>query len=917
MRGQGGEAPARGRAEARLAAAFASLGFARLTPIQKKASPVIAQKRDTLVIAPTGSGKTECSVVPIFARASRTRRDGRTKVLYVTPLRALNKDVFRRIGRYAESAGLTMAIRHGDTPQSARRKMAASPPDVLITTPETLVVMLSQERMLAALSELEWVVIDEVHELLPSERGAQLAISLERLELNSSRELTRVGLSATVGNAPEAAKLVSGTSRRCRIVRDRTRRRYDVDVALVEGGLPSVADEIARLAAPAARSSPVLLFTNTRGEAELLAALLRERAGGIAIDLHHGSLSRGVREESESSLREGRGGIVVCTSSLELGLDIGSVDLVMHYGSPRQVSRMAQRIGRSRHAGSGPARGIIIAPDADDYMEARAILDRAREGSMEEQPVHRGALDVIAHHLVGLALQLGEVDIGDALGLIRRAYPFRDTTLDDLMRVLDMLAAALLVSLDRKSMSFRRRARSLRYHYQNLSTIPDVLKFRVIDTATKSYVGTLDQRFVGDYGERDNIFVLRGMRWRILNVDEKDLRVNVEPHRSGGMTVPYWEGENIPVDAETARRAGAFRTRKSGTEGRVASKAMARAGFGAPDSATVVAESCRAEGAVVVHACLGTRVNATLATILSSILSAQLGRTVESRSDAYRIALSSQARITEEMLSGVLRDEYGDIAPIVQASLAGTHNVNWRSWCVAKRFGIVERGAVYDRRDARVIYERHLSTPLAREAMRELYHDKYDLAGARDALARLRDGSTSLVWADVDSFSALAEPILGRAAHRASPSSVDGGILAMVRERLMSNAHRLVCARCGAWDRLVKTSELRSAVSCPRCRARQVAVAHRADEEIAGIIRRRAAGRRLDEGEERLYRRAWKTASLLETFGQAALIALSGYGVGADTAARILRDMAGEEGIYRQVYEAERQYVMTRGFWDD
>lgn len=916
MRGQGGDRRPKSPAEARLAAAFASLGFGALTPIQKKAVPVIAQKRDALVIAPTGSGKTECSVIPIFARASRTRRDGRTKVLYVTPLRALNKDVFRRIGRYAEAAGLTMAIRHGDTPQSARRRMAASPPDVLITTPETLVVMLSQERMLAALSELEWVVIDEVHELLPSERGAQLAISLERLALNSSRDLTRVGLSATVGNAAEAAKLVSGMSRKCRIVRDRSRRRYDVDVRLVEGGLPSVADEIARLAAPAARSSPVLLFTNTRGEAELLAALLRERAG-VPIDLHHGSLSRGVREESESSLRAGRGGIVVCTSSLELGLDIGSVDLVMHYGSPRQVSRMVQRIGRSRHAGSGPARGIIVAPDADDYMEARAILDRAREGSMEEQPMHHGALDVIAHHLVGLSLQLGEVDVGDALDLVRRAYPFRGVTLDDLMRVLDMLAAALLVSLDRKSMSFRRRARTLRYHYQNLSTIPDVLKFRVVDTATKSYVGTLDQRFVGDHGERDNIFVLRGMRWRILNVDEKDLRVNVEPHRSGGMTVPYWEGENIPVDAETARRAGAFRTRRAGADGRAASRAMARAAFGAPDAATVVAESCRAEGAVVVHACLGTRVNATLATILSSLLSARLGRTVESRSDAYRIALSSQSRITEETLAGALRDEYGDLAPIVQASLAGTHNVNWRAWCVAKRFGIVERGAVYDSRDARVIYERHLSTPLAREAMRELYHDKYDLAGAAAALAGLRDGSTRLVWADVASFSALAEPILGRAAHRASPSSVDRGILDMVRERLMSNAHRLVCARCGAWDRLAKTSEVSAAPSCPLCRSRQVAVAHRADEEIAGIIRRRSSGRRLADAEERLYRRAWKTASLLETFGQAALIALSGYGVGADTAARILRDMVGEEGIYRQVYEAERQYVMTRGFWDD
>ena len=917
MRGSGQRGHGRVQTEPRFAAAFRSLGFERLTPIQAKAIPPIAQKRDTLVIAPTGSGKTECSVIPVFAGVSRTKKRGRTKVLYVTPLRALNKDVFRRIGRYAEAAQLSMAIRHGDTPQSARRKMTANPPDVLITTPETLVVLLSQERILEALSELEWIIIDEVHELLPSERGAQLAMSMERLALNSSRELTRVGLSATVGNTGEAAKLVSGTSRRCRIVRDRSIRRYDVDVMLVEGGLPSVADEIVRVAGPTARSSPVLLFTNTRGEAELLAALLRERAAGIAIDLHHGSLSRAVREESEGALREGRGGIVVCTSSLELGLDIGSVDLVVHYGSPRQVSRLVQRIGRSRHAGSQSARGIIIAPGPDDYMEARAILDRAREGSIEDQSVHHGALDVLAHHLVGMTLQLGTVSVGLALDTARRAYPFRGLTHDDLLRTLGMLESASLISLDRKSMSFRRLARTLRYHYENLSTIPDVLKFRVIDTATNSFVGTLDQRFVGDHGERGNIFVLRGLHWRILNVDEKDLRVNVEPNRSGGMTAPYWEGENIPVDSETARRAGAFRARTSGAAGRAASRAMARAPPGAASASTIVAESCRADGVVVVHACLGTRINATLATLLSSMLSSIIGRTVESRSDAYRIALSSQARITEAMLRDALCGDYGDIGPLVQASLAGTHNVNWRTWCVAKRFGIVERGAVYDRRDARIIYERNLSTPLAREAVRELYHDKYDLAGTADVLASIHDGTTGLVWADVQAFSALAEPILGRAAYRASPSSVDRGILDMVRDRLLGTTNRLVCARCGMWDRLVVTSEMKAGVSCPLCHARQVAVAHRADEDIARIIQKKRAGRPVGDDGERLYRRAWKTASLVETFGQAALIALSGYGVGADTAARILRDMVGEDGIYRQVYEAERQYVMTRGFWDD
>lgn len=919
MSGQGQRAnQKKSPTEPKFAALFAALGFEKLRPIQKKAVPVIAQKRDTLVIAPTGSGKTECAVIPILARVYRTKKKGRIKVLYITPLRALNKDVFRRIERYAKAARLTIGIRHGDTTQSARRKMTLNPPDIMITTPETLVVLLSQPKILEALSELEWVVIDEVHELLSSERGAQLAISMERLALNSSRELTRIGLSATVGNAAEAAKFVAGTGRKCKIIRDYSTRKYDVDVLLVDGGLPRIVDEIITHASPVAKDSPVLLFTNTRSEAEMITAMLREKIGSrIPVDLHHGSLSRAAREESESSLRAGGGGLVVCTSSLELGIDIGDVKLVIQYGSPRQVARLVQRIGRSEHASGKPAKGTVITGSTDDYMEAMAILDRVHKGSIEEQTIHTGAFDILAHHTVGLAMQLDEVPISDALDLFKRAYPFRATTLDDLVQTISLLQSAGLVMLDHKSMSYRRRGRSIRYHYENLSTIRDVLKFRVYDTARKSLVGTLDQRFVGDYGEDGNIFVLRGMRWRILNVDEKALRVNVEPHRAGGINVPYWRGENIPVDASTARRAASFRTRKTGALGKAAARCMAGAEFDAPSHSRIVAESCVPEQMIVIHSCYGTRINATLATLLSLMLSSVVGRTVDTRSDAYRIAISSQARIGQKALFEALRSEYENIAELVQSSLAGSHNVNWHTWCVAKQFGMMDRDAVYDRRDARIIYARYLGTPITREAIRELYHDKYDLDGTADLLLSIRNGTVELVWANVPALSVLAEPILGKTVYRALPSNVDKGIIDMVKDRLLKTTHRLVCARCGAWDRLVQTCELDSQPSCPKCHARQITATYKSDDDLSKIIKNRRAGRTLSDEDARLFRRSWKVASLVENFGKTALIALSGYGVGADTAARILRDMTDEEAIYKQVYEAERRYVMTRGFWDD
>ena len=878
------------------------------------------------MVAPTGSGKTECSVIPIFARLGASRGRGRIRALYVTPLRALNRDVFGRIAAYAAAEGLSMEIRHGDTTQRARRRIAESPPDVLITTPESLVVLLSQERMLAALSELEWVVVDEVHELLASERGAQLSLSMERLALNSARDMTRVGLSATVGNVREAAKFVAGTKRKCRIVRDASVRRYDVEVRLVDGSVSDVASEAAEYAAAHSPDSPVLLFANSRGEAELVASVLKEKSA-VPVELHHGSLSREVREEAEGSLKEGRRGIVVCTSSLELGMDISSVELVIHYGSPRQVSKLVQRIGRSRHRRGASARGLVITNSADDELEARAIMERVAAGSMEEQRVHEGAMDVLAHHLVGLSMQLGgDVSVEAALGLARAAYPFRNVRLGDLLGVLELLDSTYVVTLDRDAMTFCRKRGSFRYHFENLSTIPDILRFRVFDSVGKRHIGTLDQRFVGDHGEQGNVFVLRGSQWRIMSVDEKALAVNVEPFRSGGVTVPYWEGENIPVDAATAGLVGALR-RRDARRGRPAAAGGGEQGEGmpagaapaVPDDRTIVAESSRTEGAVVLHACLGTRINATLSALLSSMLSSVLGFSVESRSDAYRIALVSRSRITEPLLRGVLSDSY-DLPSMVSASLAGTHNINWRTWCVCKKFGIVERGAVYERRSARFLHERYAGTPVADEAIRELFHDKYDLDGASEALSRIRAGEIALEWREADGrLSEMAAPVLDHAArYYSSPANVDRGIMEMVRKRLRKTVHRLVCARCGGWERSCTTDEASGLrLACPHCRGRQIAATFYSDHDLAALVRRRRSGKKVSAEERRRLDRAWKTASLVGSFGATAILVLSGYGVGADTAARILRNMVDEETLLKQIYEAERQYVMTKGFWDN
>ena len=298
------------------------------------------------------------------------------------------------------------------------------------------------------------------------------------------------------------------------------------------------------------------------------------------------------------------------------------------------------------------------------------------------------------------------------------------------------------------------------------------------------------------------------------------------------------------------------------------------------------------------------------------MLSSMLGSMVDSRSDGYRIVLSSQSRISEKLFLEIIKDDY-DLQSIVSASLAGTHNVNWKTWCVAKKFGIVGRGAVYEKKSARFLYERYHNTSLVKEAFRELFHDKYDLESTHMVLQKIRNGEIPVKWIDVDRFSKLAEPILDHTTkYYSSPANLDKGILDLVKARLAKTRHRLICVRCGKWERVIETNEVKNILVCPYCKGRQITATFYSDYELPKIIRKKYEGKKLTPDENHKFDRAWKVSSLIENFGKIAITVLSGYGVGADTGARILRNMVDEEHLFRQIYEAERQYVVTRGFWD-
>jgi ATP-dependent Lhr-like helicase len=900
---------------------FNENGFHSLTEIQKKAIPVINRRKNCILVAPTGSGKTEAAVIPIFSLLKESNLPSKSiRAIYVTPLRALNNDVFRRIIDYANKMGLEVQIRHGDTTQKARRRLLSDPPDILITTPESLGVLITNQKLLELLKTLEWIIVDEVHELISNERGTHLSLSLERLENISSKPVVRIGLSATISNVDEAARFVSGIDRVCAVLVDKAIRNYEVEVKYVEGSISNIANSIIGYIKNHHIRGSVLLFTNTRDEAEYIGSVLRNLKG-VVVDVHHGSLSREMREETEKRLRSGESSIVVCTSSLELGLDIGSVELVIHFGSPRQVSKLVQRIGRSNHNSPSSAKGLIVSSNFDDVIESMAILKRVKRHSLESQLPHDRPLDVIAHHLVGLVINNREpISLQDAFRLFRRAYPFRDLTVDSLQNVITLLDRCRIIRYQEADQTFRGGMKSYTYYFNNLSTIPHILKFEVMDIIRKRRIGTLDQQFVGEYGEKGNVFVLKGSQWRIINIDEKKMQVHVEQIQGSLVNIPHWVGEMIPVDYDTAKEVGSLRNsilndRNSniipGYSEMLKNLAIV------PDSKNIVIESVSTKNSIIIHSTFGTKVNNTLASLFSTIISSQVGYFVEAKTDPYRIMLSSTARIGRNHIQNVFSEEY-DTEAVLITSLGGTYNLNWRVWNVAKKFGIVDKEATYDKRLASLIYERYSKTPLSEESIRELMHDKYDILLTNSVMRDVRNGATKLHWFDLENFTPLAFPITEHESKfTSSPMSVERGIIELLKERLEKTKHRLICIRCGKWERLVETKEITGKISCKLCGSRLITATFSSDYDLTKIIANKLKGAKISTEENHKFERAWKVASLIHNFGSKALFVLSGYGVGVDTAARILRNLVDDDEILKTIYNAERQYVTTRAFWKD
>ena len=941
------------------------------TEPQELGIPLILEGEDVLLIAPTGSGKTEAAVLPVFQKILEEKERNSEKkgfyAFYITPLRALNRDMLLRLEQWGVQLGITIEVRHGDTSTYARRRQALNPPDMLITTPETIQAMIPGKRLRENLKSLRYVIIDEVHELANSKRGTQLAGALERMA-ELAGDFQRICLSATVGNPEEVAKFFAGCGReKMQVVNTDTvstkaieievlnpkKAKRDANKAKELGVDPEVIAHVRTIRTAVKKCKSSLIFVNTRRAAEMLASIINKFEPGL-IGVHHGSLSKEIRIEAEDKFKQGAIKGLICTSSMELGIDIGSIELVIQYTSPREVTRLVQRVGRASHFVQKISAGKVIALTPDDIAESLVIARRARNGEIEDIKLKEGSLDVLANQICGMLLDVGAVSTDKLHSRIKRAYPFRNVSFDSLMRVIEQLEEERLVRIDGGDI---RRSKSTRtYYYENLSMIPDERKYEVYDIVSGKLICLLDERFMLNFAAPGALFVAKGETWRIVDLDvetEKE-KINVEPGVKREGEIPKWEGEEIPVPFAVAQEVGDLRNKiasfiasdsaavkiadletdlKQEYGVRVNSsclgtlidliKEQIKEQCPVPTAKEVVVETAKDEKEMVINACFGHRVNETFGRLIVALLGARLGTDISMEIDPYRIKLKSGRRMKKEALQRTLNSiEPEFVQAILEKTLKNSFMLKWELLNVAKRFGALRKDFDRKRISADTLVKLFSGTPIYEETVNNIFADKLDVERTKEVLRGLKSGEIKLC------FSSHGLSPIGAAGYLSwrdvlASERNESVIIDALRNRIMNDRVILFCVYCKRWEsqRRVKTvieSGTESLV-CPFCNSRLIAALKPWEKEEIKVVRR--TGSAVEEENKERVKRVYRNANLVLSHGVLAVIALAARGIGPEVASRIIRRSKDIEGeyeydFYRNILEEERRYMRTKRFWE-
>ena len=896
-------------------------GIVEPTEPQRKAIPAILSSVHLLLVAPTGIGKTEAAMLPILTLLATEKGPG-IKCLYVTPLRALNRDLLKRLKEMGNSVGVKVAVRHGDTPQSERTAQSKSPPDVMITTPETLQVLFTGRNLRRHLANVRHVVIDEIHELAEDERGAQLAVGLERL-VGLAGEFQRIGLSATVGSVNEVSGFLAGMGREVVDLKVSAAKEMAISVESPQVGDDDKAlatrlqtDEKHVAAMRRCRElidghNSTLFFVNTRDYAEALGVRYHLWDEDFSVGVHHGSLSKDIRVQMEDDFKEQRLKALICTSSLELGIDVGSADFTIQFNSPRQVTRLIQRVGRAGHKHYETSTGSVITTTPAETAESLVIARRAMLEELERYRIRQNPLGVLANQLVAMTLTEPKVDKDWAYSVIRRSYPFRSLLRTDFDEVLRLLGELHILWNDETA--FRKKTNGMRHFFDNISMIPDERTYRIREVSSRRVIGTLDESFVASYAEPYATFVARGRTWRVIEVGEDE--VMVEQVREIGAT-PSWIGEEIPVPYEVAQEVGAMRRllpmdlypADGTTKKEVVDWVARQKDLPVPTDKLVTVE--QGDGVIVINCCFGSRVNETLAKLITTLLAARFGESIGVHTEPYSIVLEVPRGLrVDDVLRTIKETDTAGLHQLMRLIVRNSSDLRWQFVHVAKKFGAVRKDADYKMLNVSKLIDVFEHSPIFEEAVSKTLWENMDVEGTAAVLKRIQEGTVEL---RTGKLSPMGTEAIGDRRELVQPQRADKTVLLALRDRLASEDIVLVCMNCRS-QRKTTVGALPDRIKCTKCGGVLVAALQPYAKKDFDVLRKGAS----DEEGRRALKRIYKNANLVMAHGRKAAMAMVGRGVGADTAARILaRYHIEDDEFLRDILASEITYARTKRFWD-
>lgn len=661
------------------------------------------------------------------------------------------------------------------------------------------------------------------------------------------------------------------------------------------------------------------------------------------IGVHHGSISREQRHLVEDEFKAGKLKGIVCTSTLELGIDVGSVDLIVQYLSPRQVSSFIQRVGRSGHGVGRVSQGIIITAYPEDSLEALAVIGRALKRDLEPTQIPTLAYDVLAHQIAGLLMDFGSLSLKKIYEIIKRAYPYKELSWEKFLSIASFMDYARKIWVEGENLV--PSSQTCNYYFENLSTIPDERLYPVIDVTTDKRVCVLGDEFMITEARVGLNFICRGYVWKILQI-AKDGLVYVKPIEDPTAAIPGWDGEMLPVPYETALEVGHLRgiilaeLKKGNSDipGTLTSslpteryairrvveeeKEMLEKKLPIPNDKTIVLEGY--DHFLIIHSCFGEGVNRLLGYLVENIYR---GKALIQNwwADGYRLLVVFTTSITQNLLNDLIQNLFKSSPKNVENAfneyIEQRFPFGYYLKFIAQRFGILPRGAFLSDADIEDLWQRFKGTPVYEETLQEAKTKKVNFNGLNKVLKCILNKTISVESIIVSEPTPIAYRMLNHFAaipEMIAPESVKAESLERTKKSVEASRVELFCLECGNWEEEFKIRDLPEKPVCQKCGSRLLAAFDRPNAFNKEIFRKRLRQEPLTEDEKKIVSEIRRNADIVLSYGKHGIIALNIYGIGPQTASRILAKMhTSEDEFFKDLLDAKLHYLETRKFWDD